>query len=60
MNETKRKLLEQIKNELKRLGASAGEICTELSRLEYKNLVCAFDFLKQLKKENSGELYGLR
>jgi hypothetical protein len=52
MNKTKLLLLNQIRDELKQLGASAGEICTELSKLERKNLVCAFDFLKQLKKEN--------
>ena len=51
MNKQRKTLLEEIKNELKRQNATAGEICTELLKLERKSIDGLVYYLEGLKNE---------
>ena len=56
---TREKLTREIKTLLKEIGATPGETCAELSRIERCNLVGVKYFLHQLKQEAEKELVAL-
>ena len=55
MKMTRKHLLNEIKEQLKLAGASTGEICTELLRLEKTSIDGLSNYLTQLTEENINE-----
>lgn len=51
MKKSRKDLLQEIKKELQNQGATAGEICTELLRIEKISLAGMIYYLEGLKNE---------